>query len=114
MIIKRETMKSEIRDNMRGGEGSISITHLAEKDVLPHGRLMADIIIPVGASIGEHEHNDETEFYIILDGEGVVCDNGEDQSVIAGEVVVTPHGSSHSIRNTGSVPLKMIAVIITY
>ena len=112
MIIRRETMKKELVEKMRGGEGTVEITHLVAGDDLPHARLMADITLPVGAGIGEHEHTNETEFYILTEGEGVVRDNGNDQPVRAGEVVITPNGSSHSIVNTGTVPLKMIAVII--
>ena len=63
--------------------------------------MIAQITIPVGASIGEHEHVNETEYYIITEGEGTVRDNGTDYPVKAGEVVMTPNGSTHSIENTG-------------
>jgi mannose-6-phosphate isomerase-like protein (cupin superfamily) len=112
MIIRRETMKQDFVEKMRGGEGTIEITHLVAGEDLPHARLMANITIPVGAAIGEHAHKNETEYYILTEGEGVVRDNGSDQPVRAGEVVVTPDGSTHSIVNTGSTPLKMVAVII--
>ena len=105
-------MKTELVEKMRGGEGTVEITHLVAGDELPHARLMAEITLPVGAGIGEHEHKNETEFYILTEGEGVVRDNGSDQPVRPGEVVVTPNGSSHSIVNTGTTPLKMVAVII--
>lgn len=114
MIIKRNEMKQEFKEKMRGGPGTVEITHLVAGEELPHARLLADITIPVGAGIGEHEHKNETEYYIITEGSGVVRDNGTDYPVGPGEVVVTPDGSSHSITNTGNVPLKMIAVIITY
>lgn len=114
MIIKKTDMKVEVRDKMRGGAGEIEITHLVEKDALKHARLLASINIPVGGSIGEHEHNDEVEYYIILKGKGIVCDDGVDKEVNAGDVVVTADGASHNIRNTGDVVLEMIAVIITY
>ena len=106
-------MKREIRKNMRGGDGEISMTHIAEGSELSHGRLLAHVTLPEGASIGEHPHEHETEYYIILKGSGVVCDNGEDAPVKAGETVITPHGSTHSIRNTGDGPLEMIALIMT-
>ena len=112
MIIRRETMKRESVHEMRGGEGTVEITHLVAGEDLPHARLMADITLPVGANIGEHEHKNETEYYILTEGEGVVRDNGSDHPVRAGEGVITPNGSSHSIVNTGSTPLKMVAVII--
>lgn len=106
-------MKSENRDNMRGGSGTINIVHLAEKEQLQHGRLLAEVTIPAGGSIGRHEHKDETEYYIILEGEGFVDEGGGEMSVSAGDVVVTGNGAVHSIRNPGDSPIRMIALIIT-
>ena len=74
---------------------------------------MGEIEIPVNGSIGEHQHNEETEYYIILDGSGIVNDNAIDSKVSKGDVVITGNGASHSIKNTGDIPFKMIAVIIT-
>ena len=113
MIRRKSDMKAEIRPQMRGGNGEISITHIIDGGDLPHGRLLAEVTIPPGAGIGEHPHEHETEYYIILQGKGLVRDNGKEEEVCAGETVVTPHGSKHSIENAGSDPLKMIALIIT-
>jgi mannose-6-phosphate isomerase-like protein (cupin superfamily) len=114
MIITRSEMKSEKRENMRDGNGVIGITHLENPENMKNGRLFAEIDIPAGASIGPHEHGTETEYYYILEGEGIVEDDGKDTPVKAGEMVVTGGGASHSIRNSGDVPIKMIAVIVTY
>ncbi len=106
-------MKSEERKNMRGGSGTIGIVHLADKEQIHHGRLLAEITIPPGGSIGEHEHKDETEYYIILEGEGFVNEGEGEISVSAGDVVITGNGAVHSIRNSGECPIRMIALIIT-
>jgi mannose-6-phosphate isomerase-like protein (cupin superfamily) len=107
-------MNVEIRKNMRGGEGEVTITNIVNKEELKNARLLAYISIPVGASIGEHEHKDETEYYIILIGRGEVEDNGSLEEVQEGDVVITGGGASHSIKNIGSTELNMLAVIITY
>lgn len=114
MIIKESEMSVEVRENMREGKGQITIKHLVNKENLKNARLLADITIPVGAGIGDHEHNNETEYYIILEGKGIVVDDGTDKEVTVGDVVVTGGGATHSIRNIGDSTLKMIAVIITY
>ena len=112
MIIREKEMSRDLIENMRGGKGTVEILHKVPTDKIPHGRLIAEIILPVGASIGDHEHLKETEYYILTQGEGIVFDNGTEVHVKAGEVVVTPDGNSHSIENTGDEELKMIAVII--
>lgn len=113
MIIRKNEMRTEERDNMRGGDGKISISHLAEKEDLLYSRLLAKIQIPEGGSIGEHKHQQETEYYIILKGEAEVIDNGLSQKVGPGDLVITGDGASHSIRNCGKGMMEMIAIIIT-
>ncbi|MDL2228785.1 cupin domain-containing protein [Treponema sp. OttesenSCG-928-L16] len=114
MIIHRNEMKTEKKEKMRDGEGTVTFVHFMEDEQMKHCRLMAELTLPPGASIGEHSHNNETEYYIILEGDGTVIDNGKALPVKKGDVVVTGDGASHSIKNTGSVPLVFNAVIITY
>jgi len=114
MIIHRGEMKIEHKDRMRDGEGTAIVVNLVDGATMKNARLLSEITLPPGASIGNHRHDSETEYYIILEGDGTVVDNGIDQLVSAGDVVVTGDRATHSIKNTGSVPLKFHAVIITY
>jgi len=114
MIIHRHTMKVELKERMRDGEGTTTLVHFVDGATMKNARLLSEITLPPGASIGEHRHDSETEYYIILEGTGMVKDNGVDTPIKAGDVVVTGDGASHSIKNTGTTPLKFIAVIITY
>jgi mannose-6-phosphate isomerase-like protein (cupin superfamily) len=114
MVIQRKDMKTEIKDKLRGGEGSTTMLHLADGAAMKHGRLFSEITLLPGASIGEHRHDNETEYYLISEGTGIVADNGKDVPVGPGDLVVTGDGASHSIRNTGKAPLRFVAVIITY
>lgn len=112
MIIKNNTMRKEVREKMRGGDGNIEILHLVEQEKLSNSRLLARIVIPVKGSIGDHQHSKETEYYIILEGKGIVVDDGEEKEVNEGDVVITGSGATHSVINTGDKNLEMIAIII--
>jgi mannose-6-phosphate isomerase-like protein (cupin superfamily) len=114
MVIRRSQMQAETREKMRGGEGRIGITHLVPPGEVPHGRLLAEIEIPPGASIGVHRHDAETEYFILLSGRGVVDDNGTEREVGAGDVVVTGGGATHGVRNTAADPLRLVALILTH
>ena len=70
--------------------------------------------IPPGASIGDHGHSEEAEYFIITEGVGIVLDGDQEHPVGPGDVTVTGSGQSHSIRNAGAEPLKFIAVIVTH
>jgi len=114
MINNRSEMKVESREKMRDGNGITTITHLVNCEKEKNVRLIAEVILPPGASIGEHNHESETEYYLIISGNGLVNDNGKDIEVKAGDAIITGGGASHSITNTGNVPLVFHAVIVTY
>jgi mannose-6-phosphate isomerase-like protein (cupin superfamily) len=114
MLIKRNEMKTEVKDKMRGGEGHVDFVHLVDCANEKNIRMLAELTLKPGCSIGNHSHDNETEYFIILSGEGVVNDNGTEKPVKAGDVVITGNGASHSLRNTGTVPLVVHAVIVTY
>jgi mannose-6-phosphate isomerase-like protein (cupin superfamily) len=107
-------MKSEDKEKMRGGEGTTSFTYLVDCEKEKNIRMLAELTLSPGASIGNHNHDSETEYYIILSGTGVVSDNGKEIQVKAGDAMITGNGASHSIKNTGGVPLVFHAVIVTY
>jgi quercetin dioxygenase-like cupin family protein len=114
MITRRPEMKVEQRDKMRGGAGTTTLVHLADGSAMRNARLLAEITLPPGASIGEHSHDSETEYYIVLSGKGVVVDDGRPKDIGPGDVVSTGGGASHSIAAAPDSALTFIAVIITY
>ena len=101
--------------NMRGGNGTVTISHALEQDggeMLGKGRLFATLTLPAGASIGTHTHEGEMEAFAIISGFGRFCDNGLNVDVAAGDVAYTAPGESHSIENIGDCDLVMSAVIM--
>ncbi|GHV87187.1 cupin [Spirochaetia bacterium] len=114
MVIQRSEMRIEKREKVRDGEGTAVFTHLVECENEKNAKLLAEISLPVGASIGYHQHDSETEYYFILSGSGSVNDNGTERTVKAGDSIITGNGASHSIKNTGNVPLVFHAIIVTY
>ena len=114
MVVKRSTMKTEVREKMRGGDGCAEIVQMLDCENEKNIRLLAELTLQPGSSVGYHNHESETEYYIILSGNGIVNDDGKDTPVKAGDVIITGNGASHSISNSGAVPLVFHAVIVTY
>jgi len=114
MVVTRDKMATETREKPRNGTGIATFVHYVEGKgaVQKNTNMLAEITLPPGASIGNHSHTDETEFYIILEGSGVVNDNGKDVPIKTGDTMVTGNGESHSIANTGTGPLRFAAVIV--
>lgn len=115
MVRKASEMEKDIRSRMRGGSGEVVINHIFKKDELRgDARLVAQITLESGCSIGLHKHEDEEEIFYITQGTGTVYDNGNITTVSAGDAVLTGGGASHSIENNIGEPLKMVAVILEY
>jgi mannose-6-phosphate isomerase-like protein (cupin superfamily) len=114
MVIHRKDMRVEQKERMRDGEGAVTLTHLTEDNTQKNARLVGEFILPPGSSIGKHRHDNETEYFIFLEGNGTVDDNGIETPVKKGDMMITGNGASHCVKNTGSGPLVFNAVIVTH
>ncbi|MBT3296100.1 MAG: cupin domain-containing protein [Verrucomicrobia bacterium] len=115
MIRRVAERNSEVKEQMRGGNGSVTISHLfSREEWTANVRLCAELTLPPGASIGSHQHLREDEVYIITAGSGLLDDGSGEERVSTGDAVLTGNGATHTIRNDGSEPLTLIAVIAMY
>jgi mannose-6-phosphate isomerase-like protein (cupin superfamily) len=115
MIRKPAEMPVEVRANMRGGVGEVTVRQLFKPDEFGGKvRLCARLTLPPGASIGTHAHAGEDEVYLLTAGSGLLDEGGREVRVQAGDAVLTGKGASHAIRNDGQVPLEIVAFIVTY
>ncbi|MDR3139957.1 MAG: cupin domain-containing protein, partial [Treponema sp.] len=72
MVIHRNEMKVEEKEKMRDGNGTVQFTYFAESGTQKNARMLAELTLPPGASIGYHQHDAETEYFFILSGNGTV------------------------------------------
>ncbi|MCM8774793.1 MAG: cupin domain-containing protein [Candidatus Omnitrophica bacterium] len=116
MMIKRKNQQEmEVRKNMRGGPGEVTLRHYFKpEEITARTRLCAELRLPPGAGIGIHDHTGEDEIYIIQRGQGKVTDGGKEVEVEAGDAILTGKGASHSIQNSGHEDLIVTAVIMKY
>jgi quercetin dioxygenase-like cupin family protein len=64
-----------------------------------------------GQEHAPHTHAGQDKLYVVLEGEGEVRVGSETQRVTVGDAAFAPSGILHSIRNTGSARLVVIAVL---
>lgn len=105
----REVAKAE---HVQGGEGYILRDLLLQGEQL-HGMLtyVSTITLDPGCSIGVHTHTGDSEMYYLYEGAGLYTDNDETYPVQAGDVLFCKDGETHGLENTGSTPLKFIAIM---
>lgn len=99
--------------NLAGGTGSVTITHILDKEQMKDKcRMYAKVTIQAGSSLGYHVHQGESETYYILSGEGEYNDNGTTRIVKPGDMTFTPSGKGHGLKPIGGTPIVFMALII--
>ena len=112
MFYKSGSQPTDVRINMRGGEGKVGVTPIA--DVLPKNvRLAAHVELGPGDSIGEHSHVGETEIFYVLSGELEWTDGDAVYTARPGDALYTGNGARHSVRNISGEPTALFAVIVS-
>lgn len=113
MIKRANEMIRELRENARGGTGTVEFVHIFGREELKGGaRLVAKLILNPGCSIGKHPHENEEEIFYIMKGKGLIDDNGEIRELCAGDVSITGGGGYHSITNNSNEILEIFAVVL--
>ncbi len=115
MIKRKENMNIVINENMRGGDGSVQITHILNAgEYKGKSRLVGVIRLEPGCSIGAHIHENEEEVFYIMQGTATYLDGDETVTLNEGDSCVCLGGEKHSIANRSDETLKVFAVILTY
>ena len=88
---------------------------VSHDDVDPKSKLMMVNMsrVPVGKTHKLHSHESMEEIFYFTDGQGEVKVGDEIEPVKAGDRVIVPAGSLHSVKNTGSGELKYIGIGIS-
>jgi quercetin dioxygenase-like cupin family protein len=62
---------------------------------------------PRGGQVPWHNH-EQGEVYLLLEGRGEICIDGERAELSGGEAVFIPSGAFHQLTNVGDAPLRMV------
>ena len=113
MLVKKNESFRIVSEKPRGGVGTIINNRYLDSHDLNNGIQGLYINdLEVGSEIGYHIHEGDEEVYYILEGKGLVNDNGVEKEAASGDFIYTKSGEGHSLKNTGDKPLKFMAFII--
>jgi mannose-6-phosphate isomerase-like protein (cupin superfamily) len=100
--------------NYRGGQGTVLYRRALDADVfLTNWAYVDHLLIPPGASEGQHYHKGVEEIYYVLNGDGQVQVNGETADIHKGDGVPIRFNETHSFVNNGSGDLELMIVGIS-
>ena len=115
MIFKSNALEKAVVEKPRGGPGKMDCFFAFQMGKAPEGsafQVAASQILEPGSGVGYHQHVDNEELYVILSGNGTFIDNGNvEKPVGPGDMTLTLKGESHGLTNTGTEPLRFLAII---
>lgn len=113
MIKRFDERENTIKENLKGGNGSVNFKQIASgEDFFNKIKTYATLTIKPGDGIGYHTHVGEQEIMLINKGEGLYKDDGVESTLHVGDVTVCYENHYHSITNVSNSDLEIIALII--
>lgn len=113
MIRRKEDVRIRKVVNAQGGKGELYFEDwLLPEEAPGHGRVFSKVVIPPGCSIGYHQHQGEFEAFLVLEGIGLVNDNGTESELHTGDMNLCKNGDYHGIENIGEDNLVLQALIM--
>lgn len=113
MVIRKEARRANLIEHMRGGKGSINKFDYELPQELPHTKMLAEIWLQPGCSIGAHVHQGEHEVFFCHKGEIVLNDNTEERILYPGDISICFSGELHGIENRSQTKACVYAIIIS-
>lgn len=116
MLFYSKNRFENVRQKAMGGTGEIVGLHPFKPEDRPgdtHFKMVGEMTLAPGASIGFHIHENDEEIYMIVKGQGLYTDNDKQSyPVVPGDVTITRQGEGHGLANSSqSEPLVFHAVI---
>ena len=113
MVIRKDEMRLQVRDNVRGGPGRLENRHILEREAMfGSATLLTEFYFDPGDGIGPHVHADDAEVYYILEGELTLNEDGRETILRPGDASYAHSGVSHSIVNKTEKPARLLALIL--
>lgn len=111
-MIRKSKQVKDIQ-NLRDGQGAACIRYLLKPDEkISQVTFIGVVELDSGASIGFHEHLDDTEVYYIIHGQGLFEEKGHaERTVESGDFCYIPKGSGHGLKNTGDDRMSLLAIV---
>ena len=106
MILDYNTLPFEDIPHFKDGEGTFRVQMYFDGTT----RIMHGFLAP-GASIGLHRHEGTAEILFLVRGQGLLTEDGVQQTLHANQCTFCPEGHEHSLFNNGETDLEFYAAV---
>jgi mannose-6-phosphate isomerase-like protein (cupin superfamily) len=115
MVFRNVEMEKVHQDKPRGGEGSQEVSFAFPMGKAPENtafQVAAYQVLAPQSAIGFHEHEDNSDVYLIVSGKGVYTDEAKKEIPVGpGDITICCKGQGHALANPNDEPLVFFAVM---
>lgn len=113
MIIRGNDIETKVLENPRDGRGEmVCLVYESLNEFSGNITMFAVMNLKPDSLVGYHIHEDDMEAYLMLDGTAVVNDNGQEDLLYPGDLLITKKGEGHSIENKTGNDITFLAMIL--
>jgi mannose-6-phosphate isomerase-like protein (cupin superfamily) len=71
------------------------------------------VVVPPGSTIGFHQHGENEEMYIVLEGNGLMKIENDEVNVGKGDMILNPSGGRHGLINNSRENIDILVIQIS-
>lgn len=114
MIKNFLTADKQIQTSSHAGKGVVDLYEIwSGSDFKSDVDFMDRVVVPPGSTIGFHEHGENEEMYVVLEGQGLMTIEDEETVVSKGDMILNPAGGRHGLVNDSSEDIDILVIQVS-
>ena len=104
----------QIQESSHGGTGPVQLYEIWQNaDFKSNIDFVDRVVIPPGSTVGFHQHGNNEEMYIVLEGSGVMMIEEQEVGVRKGDMILNPPGGRHGLINNSDAAIDILVLQVS-
>ncbi len=113
MIKNYLSTTKQLQEGSHGGVGNVELYEIwSHADFKSNIDFIDRVVVPPNSTIGHHQHGDNEEMYVILEGEGTMTIEDETVVVRKGDMILNPKRGKHGLKNSSKSNINILVIQI--
>jgi mannose-6-phosphate isomerase-like protein (cupin superfamily) len=113
MIKNFLTSNKQLQESSHEGTGAVELYEIWQNsDFKSNIDFFDRVVVPPNSTIGFHEHGENEEMYIVLEGKGLMKIEEDEVTVGKGDMILNPAGGGHGLINNSGKNIDILVIQI--
>ena len=111
MIKNFLTTSMQPQESSHGGSGKVDLYEIwGGSDFKSNVDFFDRVVVAPGSTVGFHQHGENEEMYIVLEGHGLMRIEDREVSIKKGDMILNPAGGSHGLINNSPDNIDILVI----